>query len=211
MYEVWEDRPKLEASEVVKSGGIFNQCIDFLKDQDQILHTCLGEDNSKIDFIFHEARDEGLDGRLDELQRISVDRKHFRFGLVAKNYSGRPIKNKMIFVVFANGCNKTPSKTIIFKRSDENSPWQQPQEYPLECEGNFSEVFRNAFIIPTRKNGNCLMIFRDEHTFVFDENMQEVTRVNYQNDRIKVLIQNYITAPDYNTLKSNGSTWMMTF
>ena len=32
MYEVWEDRPKLEASEVVKSGGIFNQCIDFLKD-----------------------------------------------------------------------------------------------------------------------------------------------------------------------------------
>jgi hypothetical protein len=52
--------------------------------------------------------------------------KHFRFGLVAKNYSGRPIKNKMIFVVFANGCNKTPSKTIIFKRSDENSPWQQP-------------------------------------------------------------------------------------
>lgn len=55
------------------------------------------------------------------------------------------------------------------------------------------------------------MIFRDEHTFVFDENMQEVTRVNYQNDRIKVLIQNYITAPDYNTLKSNGSTWMMTF
>lgn len=94
----------------------------------------------------------------------------------------------MIFVVFANGCNKTPSKTIVFKRADENSPWQQPQEYPLECEGNFSEVFRNAFIIPTRKNGNCLMIFRDEHTFVFDENMQEVTRVNYQNDRIKVLI-----------------------
>ena len=32
MYEVWEDRPKLEASEVVKSGGIFNQCIDFLRD-----------------------------------------------------------------------------------------------------------------------------------------------------------------------------------
>ena len=55
------------------------------------------------------------------------------------------------------------------------------------------------------------MIFRDEHTFLFDENMVEVTRVNYQKDRIKVLIQNYITSPDYNTLKSNGSTWMMTF
>ena len=114
------------------------------------------------------------------MQRISVSREHYRFGLVAKNYTGSPIKNKFVAVLFANGCNKTPSKTLVFTRPDEFSPWNDPpQGYPNSCEGNFSEVFRHAFLVPTKEHGTCLMIFRDEHTLVFNEQMEEVTRVNY--------------------------------
>ena len=187
-YDVWEDRPKLEASEEVASSGIWNQSVDDLRDQGQILHCCMGEDNAKVDFIFHENHDAGYDGKLDELQRLQVNRGHFRFSLVARNYTGRPIKNKFVSIFFANGCNKTPSKSVIFTRANEQSPWNQPQEHPLMCEGNFSEVFRNAFLIPTRRHGTCLMIFRDEHTFVFNEEMEQVSKVNYQRDKIGVLI-----------------------
>ena len=66
-YEVWEDRPKLEATEEVDSSGIWNQSVDDLRDQNLILHCCMSIDNSKVDFVFHENTDEDGDGRLDEV------------------------------------------------------------------------------------------------------------------------------------------------
>ena len=66
-YEVWEDRPKLEANEEVGSSGIWNQSVDDLRDQSLILHCCMAKDNSKVDFIFHENSDVDGNDRLDEV------------------------------------------------------------------------------------------------------------------------------------------------
>lgn len=56
-YDVWEDRPKILASEEVGSAGLWNQSVDLLRDQEQILHCCMAMDNSQVDFVFH--KDEG--------------------------------------------------------------------------------------------------------------------------------------------------------
>lgn len=115
----------------------------------------------------------GDDGELDELERITMNRKHFRFQLIAKNYTGKPIKNKLISVWFANGCHATPSQTVVFTRPDEKSPWgKEPAVYPLNSAEGCSEVFRNAFIVPNETHGDCLMIMRDEHTIVFNDKME---------------------------------------
>jgi len=77
--------------------------------------------------------------------------------------------NKFISLLFANGCHKTPAKGLVFKRDSETSPWKEPSEHDFNCEGNFSEVFRNGFIVPTSQHGDCLILFRDEHALLFNE------------------------------------------
>ena len=77
--------------------------------------------------------------------------------------------NKFISLLFANGCHKIPAKALIFTRKNETSPWDDPVEKDFECEGNFSEVFRNGFIVPTSQHGDCLILFRDEHAILFNE------------------------------------------
>ena len=52
-------------------------------------------------------------------------------------------------------------------------PWETPAEYPLECEANFSEVFRNAFIVSTFDGDELLIVMRDEHILVFDKDMHK--------------------------------------
>lgn len=61
-------------------------------------------------------------------------------------------------------------------------PWQTPAEYPLECEGNFSEVFRNAFLVNSFSGEQHLLILRDEHVLLFDKDMHLVSKINYQAD-----------------------------
>ena len=48
------------------------------------------------------------------------------------------------------------------------SPWTTPAEYPLDCEQNFSEVFRNAFLVNSFDGEEHLIIIRDEHILIFD-------------------------------------------
>ena len=117
--------------------------------------------------------------------------------------------NKFVAIFFANGCHKVPSKTVIFTRNGPKERWNDPpQEHPLQCFGEYSEVFRNAFLIKA-KSVECLMVFRDEHCLTFKlEDMKQITKINYKEDVLSVLIQNYITEPDF---KCNGSTWLMAF
>jgi hypothetical protein len=42
--------------------GIWNQTVDDLQDQNQILHVCKANNSTDVDFIFHEADDVGNDG-----------------------------------------------------------------------------------------------------------------------------------------------------
>jgi len=45
-------------------------------------------------------------------------------------------------------------------------------------------VFRNAFLVPNKTHGTCLLIFRDEHAIVFNDKMEQLSKVNYKKDRI---------------------------
>jgi len=73
--DVWNDRPKIECEEPVPSKrGIFNQNVVLLNDSSQILHVCLSNDVGKLDFVFHESGDVDGDGRLDEMQRVKVNK-----------------------------------------------------------------------------------------------------------------------------------------
>lgn len=202
--EVWDDKPQLVASELVDSSGIWNQSVDYLRECGQIVHICMAKDNSKVDFVFHNAT-----VPFEEVQRLAVPRQHFRFALVARNFTGTPMPRKFVALFFANGCNKTPSKTLVFNRLLPDQPWEVPAEYPLVCEQAFSEVFRNAFLVSTRAGEEHLVILRDEHVLIFNSNtMQEVSRLNYQTNVHHALIQCYICMPDY---QCDGSTFMMTF
>lgn len=117
--------------------------------------------------------------------------------------------NKFVSLFFANGCHRTPSKAIVFKRDSTSSAWQDPEQHPIECEGNFSEMFRNAFLIKNKQGADCLLLFRDEHCLAFKlDDMEQIAKVSYRQDKISALIQNYCTTTDFS---SNGSTWLMTF
>ena len=181
-YDVWEDRPRTESNICVPSSVAWNCSIDQLKDSKQILHIVLAENSAKVNFVFHENDDQDGDQFHDEIMRIEVNRQHYRFALIAKNYTGRPMPNKFVAVFFANGCHQTPCKSLIFTREDEKQFWTQPQEHNHPSEPNASEVFRNAFLVAT-KHGDCLLIFRDEHAILYNETMEPITKVNYQNER----------------------------
>jgi len=78
---------------------------------------------------------------------------------------------------------------VIFTRADEKSPWgKEPEVHPLNCDEGFSEVFRNAFLVPNKTHGTCLLIFRDEHAIVLNDKMEQLSKVNYKKDRIVQLI-----------------------
>ena len=203
-FEVWNDKPQLVASELVDSSGIWNQSVDYLKECSQIVHICMGADNATVDFVFHNARHP-----FAEVQRCAVQRQHYRFAIIAKNFTGTPQRRKLTALFFANGCNKTPSKTIQFTREHGGEPWQTPPaEWPVACEGNFSEVFRHAFLVSTFDGDEHLLVLRDEHVLIFDRDMHMVSRLNYAADVHRSLIQCYICAPDY---QCDGSTFLMTF
>ena len=87
-------------------------------------------------------------------------------------------------------------------------PWTTPAEYPLDCEANFSEVFRNAFMVNSFDGDEHLIIIRDEHILIFDRDMHALNSLNYKKDVHNALIQCYTCTPDFNC---NGETWMMTF
>ncbi len=139
----------------------------------------MAKETKLVDFNFHEPFDRERDGTLDIEQTVSVTRGHFRFSLTARNFTGKPIPNRLIVVFFANGCNQTPSKSVVLTRANNKSPWNTPVEYPLNSEEGCSEVFRNVFLVPTRNNGTCLLLFRDEHAYVFNEQMEKVSMVKY--------------------------------
>ena len=81
----------------------------------------MDEFNDDVEFIFHEGY-----SPFKELQRLSVVKEHFRFCVVVKELGSTPQANSFAAVLFANGCSEVPSKTIIFSRRDEESPWSQP-------------------------------------------------------------------------------------
>ena len=91
-------------------------------------------------------------------------------------------------VFFANGCHKIPSKTFVFNRGMGGQPWNDPAEYPLHCEANFSEVFRNAFMVNSFDGDEHLIIIRDEHIIIFDNDMHQLNSLNYKKDVHNALI-----------------------
>ena len=91
--------------------------------------------------------------------------------MIAKNHTGKVKKKQFTALFFANGCNKTPSKTLVFKRMSTGHPWTKTKEQPLNCEQGFSEVFRNAFSVSSAEGIECLVIVRDEHIVLLDDEL----------------------------------------
>ena len=171
-----------------------------LEDQNQILQIVVAEDPANIDLIFHEATDKGNDGILDIEQTISVKRGKHRYSAVIKNFTGTPIKDKLMVAL----SDYENCEILVFTRVNGSLQWNQPEVYKID--GGFI----NAFLIPPRQNGACLLIFTKMNALALNATMEEVSRTNYETiDASLVECDN--AKPDYNTALNNGSTWLMVF
>ena len=131
---------------------------------------------------------------------------HYWYSAVAKNFSSKPQKNKVIVVAWANGAHTMPSKSIILKRDSESTPWNEPKQFELSVPNK--ETFKSAFQILSKNHGTCLLIFRNKTAFVFNEDMEELSRCTYKTICPHLLFT-LAAGPSYSTRTRSASEFMI--
>ena len=128
------------------------------------------------------------------------------FSAVAKNFSGKPQKNKVIVVTWVGTAHTMPSKSIILNRDSESSPWNEPKQFELSAPNK--ERFRNAFQISSKNHGTCLLIFQHLTAFVFNQDMEELSRCTYKTI-CPHLLSTIAASPSYSTRTGNDSEFIL--
>ena len=156
----------------------------------------LSPDGELVELYFHEIYDKGNDGVLDIEQTVTVEKRDFTYSIVAKNVSGNPMENEVIVLL---GGYETLA--LVFKRLNESSPWNPPQEYPNSTYG-----FENSFLIRNHKNETCLMIFGKYTLSVLNKEMELVATVTYKKDWCDEIMHCRSAQPDYHSETNHGMT-----
>ena len=54
-YDIWEERPRIVATELVQSFSEFSHMVERIEKTGQIVHVTMNEFNDEIEFIFHDG------------------------------------------------------------------------------------------------------------------------------------------------------------
>ena len=70
------------------------------------------------------------------------------------------------------------------------------------------DKFKSAFQISSKNHGTCLLIFRNKTAFVFNEDMEELSRCTYKTI-CPHLVVTFAAGPSYSTRTGNDSEFMI--